>query len=498
MRGRRPAIPVWISSAVVLRESLLLPTVGLATGPAEKGAFMSNLLHRLPTATWLLVAGMTCATLAPGAGCSSEHSQQCNDRQLQCGDGTCITSSNVCDGIQDCGDGADEQGCGCGAGDFLCTNGACIPQSQRCDNVAQCADGSDEASTLCTMPENCTNGVDDDGDSDADCNDSDCEDHPSCLAWPATPQGYNFGPSTYIASLLIPPLQDMGGVNVATCCRDFGAISKDNVDNGTTYVDNAYAALHHGFAGIPSLGIDLQASLNAAIQDGTMVMLLDHPRLNNDTDTFVLAQFLGQFSGATDYAAAAAGTGNFSVDPAGFVGTSGEPAFKFDPAMLNLGAMSGANGGLLLPLRLPGLTVMLPLMDARISGQATVGPNGVSYAGGTVDGYFKTADLFASLNAHVTSSQCACLGITTPVFTQDLSGNWQSTCLDSAATTCGPQEATCTALADDSLTSLCSLLPGVFARGSDLDLDGDTSVYEGFSVGLEWTGAEASLVGLLP
>ena len=42
------------------------------------------------------------------------------------------------------------------------------------------------------------------------------------------------------------------------------------------------------------------------------------------------------------------------------------------------------------------------------------------------------------------------------------------------------------------------MLPNVIGSTADIDLNMDSAVYEGMSIGLEWTGTTGTVTGLLP
>ncbi|XP_060829423.1 basement membrane-specific heparan sulfate proteoglycan core protein-like isoform X3 [Bombus pascuorum] len=70
------------------------------------------------------------------------------DDTIRCRDGSrSICSVQQCDGVKDCDDGDDEDGCphpGCSPGEFACDVSRCILDSQRCNFAQDCDDGSDE------------------------------------------------------------------------------------------------------------------------------------------------------------------------------------------------------------------------------------------------------------------------------------------------------------------------------------------------------------------
>ena len=67
-----------------------------------------------------------------------------------CGDGSCVDSLRVCDQREDCLDGSDEAGCPCDLTvSFECSPSVCLPLSRRCNGFRDCPDGSDERFCPC-------------------------------------------------------------------------------------------------------------------------------------------------------------------------------------------------------------------------------------------------------------------------------------------------------------------------------------------------------------
>lgn len=63
------------------------------------------------------------------------HPQACGANQATCMNGDCIARSKICDGVFDCTDGSDENGCRsgrCEPNEFQCNNRKCVLKTWRC------------------------------------------------------------------------------------------------------------------------------------------------------------------------------------------------------------------------------------------------------------------------------------------------------------------------------------------------------------------------------
>ncbi len=314
------------------------------------------------------------------------------------------------------------------------------------------------------------------------------------IKWPAKADDYTAEKVSYIASLAIPKLDTQ---NTPLCCFDFGAISKDAIQNKTNKIDNALSQIE---ATLKPMGMSMLPVLESALLNGWIVSLLDHRQLPKAGGKFVLAQLLGKYQTGTTYWQAKQGTGKFLIRRDSFVGTSGTPSSLFNPAAIQGDKMSAGPSNYVQAIPFGAFLQELTVYSGRIAGTASVGAGGVSYTDGTLSGYVKVDDVMGGYNLTV-KENCSCLGLKGELFSKGSTGTWTGNCVKNAAALCTTAEnKICASFAGDSVINqqLCKVLPGLIAGAADIDLDGKTSTFEALSLGFTWTGAQATVDGIEP
>ncbi len=314
---------------------------------------------------------------------------------------------------------------------------------------------------------------------------------PVDIMWPSTADDFasTANANTYISKLITPELDEN---DIPTCCKDFGDISKNA---GT---DNALAELD---ASISGFGASLAGSLQNGIEEGNVIILLDHRELESadDPDGFVLGWLNASFDGATTYQTAAAGQGQFLIDPASFIAGTGEPQIKFNPANMMQGNLTAGPTDVSLLLPLDSALLAVTVQKAEITGVATLSMDGVSYTAGTIAGYIALQNLFDALN-ELAAASCGCLGLgNTPLYENDGLG-WDGNCVSNVGNLCpGADQEICRVIGGSNALNgnFCGVLPSIFENSADIDTDGNPDTYEALSLGLEWIGVNAEVTGIL-
>jgi hypothetical protein len=308
------------------------------------------------------------------------------------------------------------------------------------------------------------------------------------IDWPDDPELFaDTANATYLPTLVIPAV-DNGS---PTCCVDFGAKSRSEG------IDNAFALLADTLSGFD---FDLNGLLAESISTSALTVLLDHRELDgpDDADGFVLSWLRGDFEGTTDYATAAAGNGTFLLDPDSLDDT-GAPLLYFDPARMEGGEMSAGPDQLSLFLPFLGLNLELTVEEATMTGDAMIGSPEVTYQNGTMAGYITVEEILTGIN-EIVASQCSCLGLgATPLYEQDADGQWSANCVSDPENVC-PGQSLCQTVGGDDINAsqTCNVTAVLLPQLADIDTDGDNSDYEAVSLGLQWTGVPASIVGVAP
>lgn len=310
------------------------------------------------------------------------------------------------------------------------------------------------------------------------------------IEWPDSPDDYVGAITGYAYDMSFPEIID----GVAQCCKDFGSISRDNIENGTDNVDNALARL------AVSLGdtYDFQQQLNDAVESGDLVLLVDHRELDGDPDDFVLTVPFGTFAMGTNYNKARAGNGEFIVLRDSFVEGTGRPENVFNPSSVAGGETAAGPSDLTMWLPMSTTMLPLPVSAAEITGSVQFDADGASYVNAKISGYFLLGDLWDTINEILQRPECACLGLTGPVYVEIAPGLWDGYCLDDAEIRCtGAEEGVCVTFADTDLADgICGVGPAIFGAMADIDLDGDPDIYEALSVGFIWNAVPAKIVGV--
>ncbi|NCG19740.1 MAG: hypothetical protein GWP91_12095 [Rhodobacterales bacterium] len=306
-------------------------------------------------------------------------------------------------------------------------------------------------------------------------------------AWPTSPDDYVFGPTSYFHTFSIPLM------DTDPCCRDWGAISKDNIQLGTNEPDNALANLRDLTA---AMGLDLQATIDDTIESEGFVALLDHQNFPTGDGDYDLAFFRGRFVNGSGYFTGIAGNGQFEVSTYNFDEGTGRPRALFNTANVTAGQLTATGGEIEIVVPMfSTILLVLPLLDVDLTGDLT---EDGQISDGVLSGYITVDDFYNGYNT-VVDELCGCLGLTTPLYVDNGTALWDDSCVSDPAALCTTEpESTCVTMAGSNLLAgeLCTVIPSLMNSSPDLDLDGDTSTFEALSVGFRYSAASAEITGL--
>jgi len=311
------------------------------------------------------------------------------------------------------------------------------------------------------------------------------------------------GPFSYVWRIQIP----QSGTD-AECCFDFTA--DDVTDNGLGTLIGALGAI--------APDVNIQTTLDSAVADGSIALLLEYAGLDETTETgptqlwFYLGTNDVDGDGSGDQTwdpALKAGEGIFQVQPTSLA-ADGSPLIKFQSAAINSNLLSAGPGDFPLTIPIPGLlTLDVTIKQAQI--EADVRPeasgiftndadidsdgDGVSevWGGGKLGGVIPVEQVIGILND--LANDCACAGIA-PDAVVIIAGEGtdqydvacdpnitinDSACTDADGVICG------------NLSTVCGFAPALPTLGLiDVDTNGNT-IPDAISVGLRLSMSGASL-----
>jgi hypothetical protein len=104
--------------------------------------------------------------------------------------------------------------------------------------------------------------------------------------------------------------------------------------------------------------------------------------------------------------------------------------------------------------------------------------------------------MYTAINT-IIDQNCACIGNTQPIYTQDTTNQeWEGACVANVNTVCPSNaEEICRVLAGSNIQNggVCGVLPSILQGAADIDADNDDN-FEALSIGFEWSAARADIV----
>lgn len=310
--------------------------------------------------------------------------------------------------------------------------------------------------------------------------------------WPATAADYQLHNGTFLTTFEFPDV-----AHEDLCCRDFGDISRDFIKNGTNNADNALAAMDVVLSAASNGKVDLAGPINNSIRVGRYVPLFDHVDIPSTSGNYTLAYFGGSPAEGTTYDTAKTGGGEFLLKPGYFEGDSGTPKYLFGSAAVSAGKLTASDGHFELPLPVLWGRVLLEVQRVQLTADVAIVDGGVTLTNGELSGFIKVDDWFKGYN-QVVNEKCACAELTSDIYGRGPDG-WEQHCLDAPQGTCtGTEAVTCGVLllSDIKDGGICKGMFNAVAAAADLNFDDNDQTYEALSVGMRFSGVQATSTGL--
>jgi len=272
------------------------------------------------------------------------------------------------------------------------------------------------------------------------------------------------------------------------CCFDFN-------DDGV--VDNKLGTLLGLIGGLLGGDLDLNAQVQAQIDGGSVVVLLETLGVDGASDAtgVTINGFLGE-DADDDLTNNASGTAEFTVNNSSFKPGTKDPLISFGGAEVSGGVLTAGPSLFALSLPIVGVQIDLAITNTRIEAVVSEGPNGNGLVmtgdvldpdsnepyGAKLGGVITQADLFNALNGYIATS---CVEVTDDdgKLISFVDNKWK--CAGSADTSTENCEE------DDPATqivSYCSAAIGIITPDIDTDDDG---VKDAISIGL-WVKATSA------
>lgn len=374
--------------------------------------------------------------------------------------------------------------------------------------VVGCGDDEAESSTtdtgtVDTGTEDTGSGAADTGTEDTGTADTGTEDTGTADTTPVPTDDQYSGPFSYVWRIQLP----QSGTD-AECCFDF---------TGDGVTDNGLGTLT-GALGAISPDTDIQATLDSAVADGSIALLLEYAGLDETTKTgatqlwFYLATNDVDGDGSGDQAwdpALKAGEGIFQVQPTSLA-ADGSPLIKFESASIDSNVLGAGPGDFPLSIPIPGLlTLDVTIKQATLEADVRAEASGIFttdadidsdgdgtpevWGGGKLGGVIPVDQVIGILND--LANDCACAGIA-PDAQVIIAGEGT----DQYDVACDPNitinDSACTdadGLICGNLSTVCGFAPALPTLGLiDVDTNGNT-IPDAISVGLRLSMSGAAL-----